>query len=94
VHFQILDDTTNPATSIQLMNQILTKAPVVMLGPALTATCLAATPLIKSPNGPVDYCLSPGISPPQAVSSSAEAYRWRPISLHVIVTLCLEAGRD
>ncbi len=61
VKFLVLDDQTNPVVAVQLFNQAIAKKAAVVLGPALTATCAAVTPLVKS--GPVDYCLSPGIEP-------------------------------
>jgi branched-chain amino acid transport system substrate-binding protein len=62
IHFSIQDDTGNPATAVQLANGIMAKKPALFLGPALTAECAAVAPLAK--NGPVDYCMSPGIDPP------------------------------
>jgi branched-chain amino acid transport system substrate-binding protein len=62
IHFSIQDDAGNPATAVQLANAIIAKKPSLFLGPALTAECAAVLPLAK--NGPVDYCMSPGIEPP------------------------------
>ncbi len=62
IHFNIQDDAANPATAVQLANAIIAKKPSLFLGPALTAECAAVLPLAK--NGPVDYCMSPGIDPP------------------------------
>ena len=64
IHFSIQDDTGNPATAVQLVNGILARKPALFLGPALTAECAAVLPLVR--NGPVAYCMSPGISPPAA----------------------------
>jgi branched-chain amino acid transport system substrate-binding protein len=62
IHFSVQDDTGNPATAVQLVNGVLARKPALFLGPALTAECAAVVPLVKS--GPVDYCMSPGITPP------------------------------
>ena len=61
LQFVFHDDQTNPQTGIQLVNQLLAAKPAVILGPSLVAVCNAVAPLMK--NGPVDYCLSPGIKP-------------------------------
>ena len=61
VHFAFHDDQTNPAVSLELATQIVPKKPAVVLGPVLGALCNATQPLFV--NGPVDYCLSPVISP-------------------------------
>jgi branched-chain amino acid transport system substrate-binding protein len=55
------DDETNPQISVQLANDILTQKPSVMLGSSIVAMCAAIAPLMA--NGPVDYCLSPGLHP-------------------------------
>jgi branched-chain amino acid transport system substrate-binding protein len=61
VHFNLLDDQTQPAVAVQLANGIIAKHPPVMLGPTFLASCLAIAPLMK--NGPVDYCFAPTIHP-------------------------------
>jgi branched-chain amino acid transport system substrate-binding protein len=61
IHFEVKDDTGNPATALQLANGIIATKPAIFMGPALTAECAAVEPLIV--NGPVDYCMSPGIIP-------------------------------
>ena len=61
VHFNILDDQTQPAVAVQLANGIIAKHPPLMLGPTFIASCLAIAPLMK--NGPVDYCFAPTIHP-------------------------------
>jgi len=62
IHFSVQDDAGNPATAVQLASAVIVKKPSLFLGPALTAECAAVLPLAK--NGPVDYCMSPGIEPP------------------------------
>src|ERR1700735_2738496 len=59
LHFEIHDDQGNPATAVQIVNQLLPKHPVVVLGPDVTATCAAVAPLFA--NGPVNFCLSPAL---------------------------------
>jgi branched-chain amino acid transport system substrate-binding protein len=56
-----LDDQTNPQSSVQLTNQVLAKKPAVFLGSEIVAMCNAMVPLVK--DGPLMYCLSPGIHP-------------------------------
>jgi len=62
IKFVFYDDQSNPEVSIQLLNQVKAKNPAVVVGPAFTATCRAALPLV--PDGPLVYCLSPGMHPP------------------------------
>lgn len=62
VKFVVQDDQTKPETAVQLMGPIVaSKAPVV-IGSAMSATCNAMGPIAK--DGPVVYCLSPGVHPP------------------------------
>lgn len=46
-----------------MANALIAKGVPVILGPGFTATCLAVAPLVEK-TGPVDYCLSPALSPP------------------------------
>lgn len=62
LHFNLLDDQTQPAVAVQLANGIIAKHPAVMLGPTDLSSCLAIAPLVR--NGPVDYCFAPTIHPP------------------------------
>ena len=55
------DDQTSPQVAVQLTNDILATHPAVIMGSAITAMCNAMAPLVK--NGPVMYCMSPGIRP-------------------------------
>lgn len=61
VHFVIQDDQTSPQLGVQLANQVIAKGVPVIVGSALVAICRAMAPLMK--DGPVMYCLSPGIHP-------------------------------
>lgn len=61
VHFNLLDDQTNPQTAVQLAAGALANHPAVMFGGGNTGSCAAIAPMVK--DGPVDYCLSPGFSP-------------------------------
>jgi branched-chain amino acid transport system substrate-binding protein len=60
--FSVADDESNPAISVQLMQGFIQAKVPVVIGPALSSTCAAALPLLQ--NGPVSFCLSPGIHPP------------------------------
>jgi branched-chain amino acid transport system substrate-binding protein len=62
IKFVVADDQSNPATSVQVANGLISKKVPVILGPTFTATCLADGPLLAK-TGPVDYCFSPSISP-------------------------------
>jgi branched-chain amino acid transport system substrate-binding protein len=62
IHIELYDDQTNPQVAVQLVDQILTKnGPAVLIGPGLTAPCLAVMPLVQGKL--VQYCASPGIHP-------------------------------
>jgi branched-chain amino acid transport system substrate-binding protein len=62
VHFNFLDDQSNPQISLQLANGALEKKPAVVFGSSLGALCNAMMPAFA--NGPIEYCFSPVISPP------------------------------
>jgi branched-chain amino acid transport system substrate-binding protein len=64
IRFDIKDDGTNIATSVQLLNAVLAAHPAVVLGPTPTATCNALAPLAEKA-GTVLYCTSPGVIPPK-----------------------------
>jgi branched-chain amino acid transport system substrate-binding protein len=55
------DDQTQPQLAVQLASQIVGSQPAVVMGSSLVAMCLAMAPLMA--NGPLHYCLSPGIHP-------------------------------
>lgn len=61
IHFVFHDDETNPKVTVQLVNQLIAKNVSVILGPTITATCRAASPIVQS--GPVLYCITPGVTP-------------------------------
>src|ERR1700735_662231 len=62
LHLQILDDESSPQVDLQLVNGIMQQHAAAFLGPALNAGCSAVEPLVRN-SGPVDYCLSPALSP-------------------------------
>ena len=69
------DDQSSPQVAVQLASQIKAKNPAVILGPSIVAMCNAAGALMK--DGPVMYCLSPGIHPAQGsfvFTSSTSTY--------------------
>jgi branched-chain amino acid transport system substrate-binding protein len=62
IKFVIQDDQSNPQIEVQLLSQLITKKPAVIIGGELAAMCNAATGLIKD-DGPVYYCFSSGVHP-------------------------------
>jgi branched-chain amino acid transport system substrate-binding protein len=56
-----MDDQSSPQQSVQFMNGLIAKKTPLVLGPAVTATCAAAAPLV-APAGPVMFCISPFIN--------------------------------
>jgi branched-chain amino acid transport system substrate-binding protein len=87
LHFAVQDDQTNPQTALQLANGIIAKGAPIMIGPTLTAACGAILPLLK--NGPVVYCLSPGMHP----EKDSWMYSWGPITTD-LVALNIKYYRD
>lgn len=63
VEFVVSDDQSTPATAVQLMNGIMSHKPAAIIGTGFTSTCAAIMPLSKA-NGPVTYCITPGVHPP------------------------------
>src|SRR5690242_8050609 len=61
LNFVFHDDQTQPQLAVQLTTQVLGSQPAVVMGSSLVAMCLAMAPLME--NGPLHYCLSPGIHP-------------------------------
>ena len=61
LHLVFQDDQSNPQVAVQLTSAILANRPPIIMGSALVAMCNAMAPLVK--NGPVMYCLSPGLHP-------------------------------
>jgi branched-chain amino acid transport system substrate-binding protein len=61
IRFVFQDDQTSPQVAVQLANAVIAKGVPILLGPTITGTCRAVAPLVT--NGPVDYCLSPGLHP-------------------------------
>ncbi len=61
IHFDVLDDQSNPATTVQLLNQVLAKHVNVFAGPDYAGGCGAVAPLILS--GPTSFCFSPAFFP-------------------------------
>lgn len=60
--FAVFDDQANPQVSVQLTNDAIARGVPIILGSVVAGTCLAMAPLVAK-DGPVQYCLSPGIHP-------------------------------
>lgn len=63
VKFVAKDDQSNPQVAVQLARELIAAHVPVILGPTLTASCNAVTPLVAR-DGPVTYCLTAGAHPP------------------------------
>src|SRR3954468_19537149 len=61
VKFLFRDDQTSPQVAVQLLTDIISAKPTVVIGSGLVAMCNAMAPLVKT--GPVMYCMSPGFHP-------------------------------
>lgn len=60
--FTVSDSTSNPQTSLQLMNALIAKRVPVLIDGGPSFVCNATIPVVAK-TGPVDYCLSPVIHP-------------------------------
>lgn len=58
----VTDDASTPAVAVELATQLVAKGHAIIVGPGLTATCSAVSPLLT--HGPFMYCLAPGVHPP------------------------------
>jgi branched-chain amino acid transport system substrate-binding protein len=63
LHIAIADDQSNPSLAIQLLDGIIAKHAAAAIGPAGTASCNAALPLVRDA-GPVIYCLTGNVRLP------------------------------
>lgn len=70
VQIVALDDQTQPAQDVQQARQLISQQVTAIVGPSVVAGCNAVAPLVAS-RGPVNYCLSPGISPSGNVWSAS-----------------------
>jgi branched-chain amino acid transport system substrate-binding protein len=64
IHFDIKDDQTSPQVALQLTNAAIAQHAPVIFGPAVVATCASAGAAVSA-TGPVQFCFSPGYSPPK-----------------------------
>ncbi len=64
VQFVFHDDQSSPQLAVQLLGQLAADHPKIIVGTNSVAACNAMAPLLKD-NGPVVYCLSPGVHPPK-----------------------------
>lgn len=64
---EVADDHSTPDQALQQARSLLAKKPVALIGPSVVANCKAIAPLMAQ-QGPVNYCLSPGID--------ASGYGW------------------
>ncbi len=62
VHFQIFDDQSSPQIDLQIVNSLIAQHAAVFIGPSNSASCSAVEPVVRA-SGPVEYCLSPALSP-------------------------------
>jgi branched-chain amino acid transport system substrate-binding protein len=62
VQFHVNDDQSNSVLAVQLVNQLASSHVPMIFGPGFTGTCAATMPLTMK-NGPVMWCMAPGIYP-------------------------------
>jgi branched-chain amino acid transport system substrate-binding protein len=61
LHFNVLDDQSDPRVAVQLANALVEQKSSIVLGPVVVATCAAVAPIFR--DRIVNYCYSPGLSP-------------------------------
>lgn len=64
IHFDIHDDQTSPQVALQLANAATAQHVPVIFGSSVVATCASIGAAVAA-TGPVQFCLSPGFSPPK-----------------------------
>jgi len=72
IHFDISDDQTSPQVALQLTNAAIARHVPVILGSAVVATCASIGAAVAA-TGPVQFCFSPGYSPPKDSYSFASS---------------------
>jgi branched-chain amino acid transport system substrate-binding protein len=105
IHFAVADDQSNPQIGVQLMNAVVAKKAPIVLGSSIAAVCGAIAPLAV--NGPVLYCLSPALHPPEGsyafsaepsthdtLVASAIYFRARGLHKIAIITSSDATGQD
>jgi branched-chain amino acid transport system substrate-binding protein len=60
IQIESVDDQSQPNQALQQTRNLIAKKVTALVGPSVVANCNAIAPFVKD-NGPVDYCLSPGI---------------------------------
>ena len=71
IHFDIHDDQTSPQVALQLANAASAQHVPVIFGSSVVATCASIGASVAA-TGPVQFCLSPGYSPPKDSYAFAE----------------------
>jgi branched-chain amino acid transport system substrate-binding protein len=60
--FVFYNDQSSPQVGLQIVNELVAKGTTAFLGSSFAQVCAAVMPLVNK-NGPVEYCLSPGVHP-------------------------------
>jgi branched-chain amino acid transport system substrate-binding protein len=105
IKFAYLDDQSIPQVAVQLTNQVIAKKVPIVIGSTLVALCSAMAPILK--NGPVMYCLSPGIYPDpgsyafagstaikELLTATARYYRLKGYKKLAVITSTDATGQD
>ena len=105
IKFAYFDDQSSPQVAVQLANQVIAKKVPIVIGSTLVALCSAMAPLMK--DGPVMYCLSPGIYPEKGtyvftgstsvtdlLTTTARYYREKHYTKVAVITSTDASGQD
>jgi branched-chain amino acid transport system substrate-binding protein len=106
LHFNVLDDESNPQQDVQRANELVAKGVAVFLGPNIPAGCAAAGPIIEK-TGPVGLCLNPFGHPApgsyqyspfpdsyQVAAANVRFFRERGITRIAMINATDGSGRD
>jgi Periplasmic binding protein len=90
ISFAIFDDQSSPGTAVQLLNTVLAKRPMVVLGSSFVSTCGAMAPLVEKAGVSPDQVRDPSVKRAvdtfidgiQAVRHTASSSIRRPRTIH------------
>jgi branched-chain amino acid transport system substrate-binding protein len=88
LRFAFYDDQSSPQTGLQIVNELIAKGATAIIGSSFAQVCAAVAPVVAK-NGPMEYCLSPGIHPVNGSYMFASS-----VSTRDIVTVMFRFLRD
>ena len=105
VHFEVVDDTSNAATAVQLASTILARHPAIVMGSSLVGPTQAIEPLFK--DGPVLFACTPllypdkgsyvfaaGASSRHSLAAAVRYFRLKGLTKIAVLTTADASGQD